>query len=198
MFCLWLQNAYRTQKFCHKIQHVNFFSEFKWEDSNGSTTILNKSKEIRKRETFCHSCKSDIRLNSLRFVLKIWILEQCNWMLQIVSRDKILYESESVKVIVTQSCLTLWGPHGLQPTRLLCPWDSPGQNTGVGSHSLLQGIFPTQGGNPGLLRCRQILYYLNHQGSLQLHKQIKGSTIVSQLSTLIIALNCLSTVNFPS
>ena len=35
-------------------------------------------------------------------------------------------------------------PHGLQPARLLCPWDSPGQNTGVGSHSLLQGIFPTQ------------------------------------------------------
>ena len=37
--------------------------------------------------------------------------------------------------------------HGLQPTRLLCPWDSPGQNTGVGSLSLLQGIFPTQGSN---------------------------------------------------
>ena len=42
-------------------------------------------------------------------------------------------------------------PHGLQPARLLCPWDSPGQNTGVGSPSLLQGIFPTQGSNPGLL-----------------------------------------------
>ena len=38
-------------------------------------------------------------------------------------------------------------PHGLQPTRLLCPWNSPGKNTGVGFHSLLQGIFPTQGLN---------------------------------------------------
>ena len=51
------------------------------------------------------------------------------------------------------------------PTRLLCPWDSPGKNTGMGCHSLLQGIFPIQGSNPGLLHCRQILYYLSHQGS---------------------------------
>ena len=42
-------------------------------------------------------------------------------------------------------------PHGLQPTRLLCPWDSPGKNTGVGCHALLQGIFPTQGWNPPLV-----------------------------------------------
>ena len=41
---------------------------------------------------------------------------------------------------------------------LLCPWNSPGKHTGVGSHSLLQGIFPTQGPNLGLLHCRQILY----------------------------------------
>ena len=38
-------------------------------------------------------------------------------------------------------------PHELQPSRLLCPWNSPGKNTGAGSHSLLQGIFPTQGSN---------------------------------------------------
>ena len=56
-------------------------------------------------------------------------------------------------------------PHGLQPTRLLHPWDSPGKNTGVGCHFLLQGIFPTQGLNPGLLYCRQILYQLSYQGS---------------------------------
>jgi len=42
-------------------------------------------------------------------------------------------------------------------TRLLCPWNSPGKNTGVGSHSFLQGIFPTQGLNLGLLHCMQIL-----------------------------------------
>ena len=54
----------------------------------------------------------------------------------------------------------------LQPRGLYRPWNSPGQNTGVGSCSLLQGIFPTQGSNPDLLRCRQILYQLSYQGSL--------------------------------
>ena len=49
--------------------------------------------------------------------------------------------------------------------QLFCPWDFPGKNTGVGSHSLLQGIFLTQGSNLGLLHCRQILYHLSHQGS---------------------------------
>ena len=52
----------------------------------------------------------------------------------------------------------------LQPHGLYSSWDSPGQNTGVGSLSLLQGIFPTQGLNPGLLNCRQILYQLSHKG----------------------------------
>jgi len=55
--------------------------------------------------------------------------------------------------------------HGLQPTRLLCPWNSPGKHTGLGSHLLLQGIFLTQGLNLGLQQYRQFLYYLSHQGS---------------------------------
>ena len=53
---------------------------------------------------------------------------------------------------------SLW-PHGLYS-----PWNSPGQNTGVGSLSLLWGIFPTQGSNPGLLHCKRILYQLSHKG----------------------------------
>ena len=56
-------------------------------------------------------------------------------------------------------------PHGLQPTRLLSPWDFPGKDTGVGCHFPLQGIFPTQGSNLGLLHCRQILYWRNYKGS---------------------------------
>ena len=52
-------------------------------------------------------------------------------------------------------------PHGLQPTRLLHPWDFSGKNIGVGCHFLLQGIFSTQQSNPGgFLHCRQILYQL--------------------------------------
>ena len=53
------------------------------------------------------------------------------------------------------------------------PWHSPGQNTGVGSRSFLQGIFPTQGSNPGLLHCRQVLYQLSYQGSPTLSPDIK-------------------------
>ena len=53
----------------------------------------------------------------------------------------------------------------LQPHGLYSPWNSPGQNTGVGSLSLLQGIFPTQGMNPGLPHCRRVLYLLSLQGS---------------------------------
>ena len=59
---------------------------------------------------------------------------------------------------------SLW-THGLQPTRLFCPWDSPGKNNGVGCHVLLQGIFTTQGLNPGLPLCSRILHHLSHQGS---------------------------------
>ena len=51
------------------------------------------------------------------------------------------------------------------------PWNSPGQNTGVGSLSLLQGIFPTQGLNPGLPHCRRILYQLSHKGSPSLPRK---------------------------
>ena len=50
-------------------------------------------------------------------------------------------------------------------TRLLCPWDILGKSTGEGCRFLLQGIFPTQGLNPGLPHCRQMLYHLSHQGS---------------------------------
>ena len=64
-----------------------------------------------------------------------------------------------VKVKDAHSCLTLQ-PHGLHS-----PWNSPGQNTGVDSLSLLQGIFPTQGLNTGLLHCRRILYPVSHQRS---------------------------------
>ena len=51
---------------------------------------------------------------------------------------------------------------------LLCPWNLPGKGTGVGCYFLLQRIFPTQGSKPGLPHCRQMLYHLSHQGSLQL------------------------------
>ena len=67
------------------------------------------------------------------------------------------YVCEGVSCSVISDSLR---PHGLHS-----PWNSPGQNTSVGSYFLPQGIFPTQGLNPGLLHCRQILYQLSHKGN---------------------------------
>ena len=75
-------------------------------------------------------------------------------------------EAVCVCVCVCVCCLVMsysLRPHGLQPSRLLCLWNSPGKNTRMGCHSLLQGIFLTQGSNQGLLHCRQILYHLSYQ-----------------------------------
>ena len=64
----------------------------------------------------------------------------------------------------SESCWVI--SNSLRPHGLYSPWNSPGQNTRVGSVSLLQGIFPTQGSNPGVSHCRQILYQPSHQGNL--------------------------------
>ena len=68
-----------------------------------------------------------------------------------------------VKVKVIQLCLTLCNPMDCSPPGSSVHGDSPGKNTGSGLPSLLQGIFPTQGSNRGLLHCRWILYCLSHQ-----------------------------------
>ena len=84
---------------------------------------------------------------------------------------------------------SLW-PHGLYR-----PYNSPGQNTGVGSLSLLQGIFPTQGSNLGLPHCRWILYQLSHKGSPCGHWNNPGnecplSTFSFRFPNLLLFLRC--------
>ena len=71
----------------------------------------------------------------------------------------------AVLCLVTQSCPTLCEPIDCSPPDSSVHGDSSGKNTGVGCHALLQGIFSTQGSNPGLPHCRRILYHLTHQGS---------------------------------
>ena len=84
--------------------------------------------------------------------------------------DSILLQKPSMDIkpmlSVSSSVVpdSLW-PLGLQPTRLLCPWDFAGKDTGVGCHFLLHGILPAQGSNLGLLHCRRILYQLSYKGS---------------------------------
>ena len=81
-----------------------------------------------------------------------WNIRKCTWEKY---RRKYIYESESHSVTSD----SLW------PHELYNPWNSPGQNTRVGSLSLLQRIFPTQGLNPGLPHCKWILYQLIHKGT---------------------------------
>ena len=71
----------------------------------------------------------------------------------------------SALCLVTQLCPTLWDPTDCSLPGSSVHGDSPGKNTGVGYHALLQGIFPTQGSNLGPPHHRQILYHLSHQGS---------------------------------
>ena len=100
------------------------------------------------------------------------------------------------------SHVSLWR-HGLQPTRLQCPWDFPGKNTGLGCHFLLQGIFPTQGSNPGLL------YLLHWQAdSLPLappgkpYNQLHGTyfqdcSVTKSCPTLCHPMNCMQHTSLP-
>ena len=79
---------------------------------------------------------------------------------------------------VAQSCQTLCNPMDSQ-------WNSPGQNTGVGSLSLLQGIFPTQESNPGLLHRRWILYQLSYKGSPKIFSAAAAAAKSLQLCPIL-------------
>ena len=84
-----------------------------------------------------------------------------------VAFSVVIYRRESwtiQKAVQCQSCPTLCNPKNCSPPGSSAHGDSPGKNTEVGCHALLQGIFPTQGLNPGLLHCRQIPDLLSHQG----------------------------------
>ena len=86
--------------------------------------------------------------------------------------QRLAVSHEEQKCVSCSVCPTPWRPHGLQPITLLRPWDSPGKNTGVGCHFLLQGIFPTQRSDLGLLCCMWILYHQSHQGDRYHHLMI--------------------------
>ena len=101
---------------------------------------------IQKQNTSDYFCEVQVREGSVaeQFIFKFTGVTKC--MCSMLSRS-----------VMSDS---------LRPHRLYSPRNSPGQNAGVGSLSLLQGIFPIQGSNPGLPHCRWVLYQLSHQGSL--------------------------------
>ena len=77
-----------------------------------------------------------------------------------------------VCVCVSHSVVSLFATPWTIAHQDLCHGNSPHKNTGVGCHSCLQGIFPTQGLNLGLLHCRQVLYHLSHQGNPRVGESI--------------------------
>ena len=91
-------------------------------------------------------------------VFKLWCWIKLLWVTWTARRSNqpILKESES------ENCSAM--SNSLQPHGLYSPWNSPGQNIGLGSLSLLPGIFPTQGLDPGLPQWRQVIYQLSHMG----------------------------------
>ena len=97
-------------------------------------------------------------------------------------KDNLLNGSRKWKWSHSVVSESLW-PHRLQPTRLLHPWDFPGKSTWVGCHFLLQGIFPTQGSNPGLPHCRQ-MFLPTEPGSICKWYDYKGliSKIYKQIT----------------
>ena len=94
-----------------------------------------------------------------------------------------IFSNTTERKSVPKLCPVLLWPHGLSPARLLCPWEFPGKHTGVGCRFLLQGIFPIQGSNLGLLLGRWILYYLSHQGSPQ-QREVPTSSAGDKLHLL--------------
>ena len=90
-----------------------------------------------------------------------WLYPNAKLKVQKIKKKKDYPENKFCCCLVSKSCLTLLWPHGLQPAWLLSPWNSPGKNTGIGCHLLLQETFPTQESDPrlSLLHCRQIRYH---------------------------------------
>ena len=95
------------------------------------------------------------------------------WFLSSQARNNVLNVQCAVLRLTAQSCPTLCNPMDCSLPGSSVHGDSPGKNTGLGCHALLQGIFPTQGSSLGLPHGRQIVYQLSHQGSPWYKKLLK-------------------------
>ena len=130
-----------------------------WTTVHRSQRVRHDWSDLAQHSTLC--VKHWIKPRNLMVEEKLaWSLPSCNVLFvklqksyELAKISNISEESKSVSHSVVFDSLQ---PHGLSPTRLLCPWNFPGKNIGLGSHSLLQGIFLTPRSNRGLLHYRQI------------------------------------------
>ena len=122
--------------------------------------------------------------SGLEYRLYFWGNPQINSLLTLTSCVAL----ECYYYLIIKSCLTLLQSHRLQPTRLLCPWNSTGENTGVGNHFLLQRIFLTQRLNPCLLHWQVDSLLLSCSGQLSTKKSSVRFLIYEMRSVLTIVL----------
>ena len=105
------------------------------------------------------------KLQALVFEIQSWRSSECKRFIGSHGIESYLLNEKQKRAKSENSKICSVVSDFLQPHGLYSPWNSPGQNTRVGSLSLLKGIFPAQGSNPGLSHCRWILYQLSHKGS---------------------------------
>ena len=159
---------------------------------SGSTDLAPKLKQVIYGKYYAYLDKKNILYhcgNSIKHIDSIYIIYICQKVWDIYNTVEKKGMTKKSRWPFTDNLFTqqthtchysmqgLWGTVGLDlwpapcnpincsPTGSSVHGDSPGKNTSVGCHTLLQGIFPTQGSNPGLPHCRQILYHLSYQGS---------------------------------
>jgi len=157
---MWLNNTSHTAMYRIRSIHVSLQNQ-----NHSSQRLTNKTAfkiQLRKAPwVILHRLKMIFpRWHAVSFhTEKLWVT--LKWRSLLLKLPLTWY----VLCLLTQSCPTLCDPMDCSPPGSSVHGDSSGKNTGVGCHALLQGIFPTQRLNPGLLHCRQILHHLSCQGS---------------------------------
>ena len=153
-----------------------------WTSGNEALSLLSPPQDWRITWTLSHSegpvCINCREISPMPLPLPSTLSEMCN---RITRSRRLIWNSvtwrfyEAMPLLLclaAQSCPTLCNPMDCSPPGSSVHGDSPGKNIRVGCHALLQGIFPTQGLNPGLPHCRQILYHLSHQGSPRILERV--------------------------
>ena len=131
-----------------------------WWELKKTWTLIHCFLEWKLVQMFWKTVWQCLRILNIELPWRKWKLKLLSYVRLRILNIELPWRSESENCSVMSD--SLW-PHGLYS-----PSNSPGQNTGVGSLSLLQQIFLTQGSNPSLPHCRWILYQLSHQGSPEL------------------------------
>ena len=146
-----------TVKEIHIKTTISYYLTPEWPSSK-SPQVINAGEGVEKRESSCTICGN---VNCRSHYEK----QYGGSLIKLKNSYHMIQQSHAMLCLVAQSCPTLCNPMDYGPPGSSVHGDSPGENTEVGCHVLLQGIFLTQELNRSLLHCRQILYQLSYQGN---------------------------------